>query len=252
MDPQAILVRVVVEETERAVNAANQLVANVGGYIVSQSLYDDEQGYRYASMRLAVPVDRFEESLRVLRGLGTVTSETASGRDVTDEYVDLGSRLDNLKATRARLQAFLEQAETLEETLRVNEELKAVEEQIAVIEGRRETLRDRAAFSTIDLTIEPFIPTPTPTPTFTPTPTPTATPLPTANVWRPQDTAKVAAVQLQDSVQETADFTIYYGILCGPWLALLAAIGYGLWWLTRRLQRRERTIHQRPAQETAE
>ncbi len=225
----------VVTDTDTAVDKAIQTADMMGGYIINQSVYNDEAGYRYATLKLAVPVDRFEEALRAFRGLGTVTNEAVSGTDVTDEFVDLNSRLTNLEATRDRLRAFLEEAQTVEETLTVNEQLKQVEEEIAVIQGRINYLADRSAFSTITLTINPFVPTPTPSPTPTMTPTPTATPLPTPQVWRPGDTAKVAAVELQESMQGVADFSIYYGIVCGPWLALVLLVGYGIWRVIRRL-----------------
>lgn len=233
---------VVVDETETAVDQTMQLIVDLGGYIISQHVFNDAQGYRYATMRLAVPVLNFEDAMRTLRTLGDVVSESASGDDVTGEFVDLNSRLDNLDATRERLRSFLEQAETVEQALEVNAELKIIEEEIAVIQGRINFLSDRAAFSTIDLTIDPWIPTPTPSPTPTMTPTSTPTPLPTPHEWRPGDTAETAAVQLQNTAQGTADFFIYYGIVCGPWLFLLALLTYIVWRLAHWQQRQSRPI----------
>ncbi|MCP4426552.1 MAG: DUF4349 domain-containing protein, partial [Chloroflexi bacterium] len=75
--PQRLIIKdgriiVIAQDTETAVNSATQLVVQLGGYIISQRVYDDDQGYRYANMRLAVPVNHFEETLRALRQLGTV------------------------------------------------------------------------------------------------------------------------------------------------------------------------------------
>jgi hypothetical protein len=236
----------VVQDTEAAVNSATELVVALGGYIISQRVYDDDQGYRFASIRLAVPVLSFEDAMRSLRRLGQVTNESASGEDVTDEFVDLNSRLANLGATRDRVRSFLDQAETVAQALEVNEELKKLEEEMAVIQGRLNFLRDRAAFSTIDLTINPWIPTPTPTLTPTPTPTATATPtatstsIPTAQTWRPGDTAETAAVQLRNTTQSIADFLIYNGIVCGPWLLLIMLLlVFPVWRVSRNLRQRE-------------
>jgi len=55
-----------------------------------------------------------------------LTAWQCSGQDVTDEYVDLQSRLGNLEATRDRIRTFLDQAQTVDEALRVNEQLAAV------------------------------------------------------------------------------------------------------------------------------
>lgn len=212
-----------VEDTETAVAEATDLTLQLDGYIISQQVWDDDRGYRHATMRVGVPVLRFEGAMQAFRELGAVTNESASGEDVTDQYVDLQSRLDNLIATRDRLRTFLEDATTIEEALRINEELKVVEEEIAVIQGRLNFLADRAAFSTISLSLNPWVPTPTPSPT------PTNTPIPTAQAWNPGDTAQLAAVDLQESAQETADFGIYYGIVCGPWLLLFGLLGLAGW-----------------------
>ncbi|MBX3056333.1 MAG: DUF4349 domain-containing protein [Anaerolineae bacterium] len=205
---------ITVEDTDTAVNQATDTAVQLGGYIISQQVWDDG-AYRFATMRLAVPVLRFEDALRAFRALGTVTNEAASGEDVTDQYVDLQSRLDNLLATRDRLRAFLAQATTIEEALRINEELKQVEEEIAVIQGRLHYLADRAAFSTVDLTLNPFIPTPTPQPTVSPPP------LPTPAAWNPGDTAQLATLRLTQTSQSVADFTLYRLITWTPWLLLL-------------------------------
>ena len=226
--PQARLIikngelAIMVVDTDTAVASATQLVAELGGYIISQQIFDVQVGHSAANMQLAVPVTQFETALTQLRRLGEVTNDFAGGQDVTDEFVDLGSRLDNLIATRDRLRTFLDNAETVEEALRINDELKTVEEEIAIIQGRRNYLSDRAAFSTIELSLQPLLPTPTPSP------------IPTPASWQPGNTAQLAMVNLQESAQETADFSIYYGIVCGPWLLLLALVGWLGWRVKRR------------------
>jgi hypothetical protein len=235
--PQRLIIKnadmaVTVSDTDRAVDGAVQVAVDYGGYVISQRVWDDANGYRYGTLLMAVRVDQFEAAMRALRTLGQVTNESASGQDVTDEYVDLNSRLGNLLATQDRLRTFLEEAQNITETLRVHEELIWVEEEIGIIQGRMNYLQDRAAYSTIRINLDPFIPTPRPSPTPSPTPTSTPAPTPTPTPrpdWRPDETAKVALGQLQDSSQSTANFFIYYGIVCGPWLFLLALLALFGW-----------------------
>lgn len=228
---------VTVTETDRALERAVQVAVDYGGYIISQRVWDGSNQYRYATLTLAVPVAQFEAAMRSLRTLGTVTGETAAGQDVTDEFVDLNSRLGNLQATQQRLRTFLEQATTITETLAVHEELRRVEDQIGLIQGRMNYLQDRAAYSTITLELNPWIPTPTPSPTPTVTPTPTPSPTATPAVWRPAETAGSAVTRLQRSTQSTADWLIFNGIVCGPWLLLLAGLGWLGFRFWRRLER---------------
>lgn len=144
------------------------------------------------------------------------------GTDVTGEYVDLESKLENLEVTRGRIRTFLEQATKVEELLEVNRQLSEIEVQIAQVQGRINYLGGRAAYSTITVHIEPVLPTPSPTATPTPTPEP----------WRPGETAQEATGRLTDAVQALVDALIYNGIVCGSFLALLAGgawVGYRLW-----------------------
>ncbi len=220
-----------VANTDAAVQSATDIAVAAGGYIISQQLYVENEN-RFATMQLAVPVEQFETTLRALRGLGRVLSESASGEDVTEEYVDLNARLENLQATQTRLREFLNQATNVEEALEVNSELSRIEEEINITLGRINYLSDRAAFSTISLQLTPVLPTPTPTP------------LPTPQSWRPADTAQTALVTLQDTAQTVGDGAIYFGIVCLPWLLpLLVVGGIGL----RLMRRRRRSTPAPPA-----
>ena len=218
-----------VADPDRIVNTTTDIIVSKGGYIINQSIYSGENGFRYATLRLAVPVDQFEATTRALRELGTVLFEEASGQDVTEEFVDLNSKLDNLIATQERLRGFLDDSTSVEEALDVNRELRTIEEELNVIQGRIAFLTDRAAFSTIDLQVNPIVPTPTPRPTSTPTPTPTPVPTATPAIWKPGETARQASAQLQRTAENTADGVIYSSIVCLPWVLIagvLFLIGY--------------------------
>ena len=103
--------RLMVADTDLAIDRVTQVVDDCGAYIISSRVwYQDwmEESYKYASMTIGVPVDQFERAIRRLRDLAVqVVDETAAGQDVTDEYVDLQSRLGNLEATRDRIREFL-------------------------------------------------------------------------------------------------------------------------------------------------
>lgn len=243
----------VVMETDAILEDAIDLAVDLGGYVIAQRIWDNSDGFRFATLTIGVPVERFEEAMRILRTYGSVTDESASGQDVTDEYVDLNSRLGNLLATQERLRSFLESADEVAEILAINQEMTKVEEELEIIQGRMTFLEDRAAVSTITLTINPWIPTATPTATSTSTPTPTSTPthtptpLPTPDDWRPGDTAVTALVDLENTSTSVADFAIYNGIACGPWLLLISIVGFVFWRILRRKTQRETPLVGEPA-----
>ncbi|MBN2547970.1 MAG: DUF4349 domain-containing protein [Anaerolineales bacterium] len=224
--------RLLVQNTETAIDRMTQVVDDLGGYIISSRQWFEEnygESHKYATYTIGVPVDQFEQALRRLRELSVrVLDENATGQDVTDEYVDLQSRLDNLKATRDRVRAFLDQAKTVDEALKINEQLSEIEDEINQVLGRMNYLFDRAGVSTITITFEPDVVIPTPTPTATPTPTPTPTP------WNPGNTMRSAVDALGSLSRGGVEAFIWFVIVGVPCLGVPAAIVYGVWRLARR------------------
>ena len=225
-------VRLQVKNTDVAVNGVNQIVSDLGGYIISSRVwYQDYYGNNlmYATITLGVPVDGFENALTRLRGLALkVLDENASGQDVTDQYVDLQSQLTNLEATRARIQDFLKDAKTVDQALQINQQLSDIEAQIEQIKGRMNFISDRSAFSTITVNFEPEFPILTPTPTSTAYPT--ATPIP----WKPGDTFNEAKSTVTVAYQGIANFLIWLLVVIVPILLPPALILWFLWKLLNR------------------
>ena len=227
-----------VADTDRALDQATGVAVDTGGYIVASKTWLQD-GFKYAQMTMGVPVDQFEVAQRRLRGLAIqVLNDTASGQDVSDEYVDLQSRLTNLEATSARIREFLADAKTVEEALKVNAQLTEVENEIEQIKGRMNYLKDRAAYSTLVVTLEPQRPTPTPTstPTLTPTPTPTLTPTPA--YWQPDKTVKEAGNTLSGLLQALGDVLIWLGIVVLPFAIPILALTAIVVYFNRRKNRR--------------
>ena len=211
-----------VQDTDTAIDRVTGVTVEFDGFILdSRTWYQDD--YKYATLVLRLPVQFFEQALQRLRGIALkVENETVSGQDVTDQYVDLQSRLRNLEATEARIRGFLDKASDVEEALQVNRELSQIEEQIESIKGRLTFLAERSAMSTITVDLRPDVPAPTVTPTVTVTPTPTATPV---VAWSPGDTYSEASGFLTVVVlRRLVDVAIWASVVCGPFLILLILI----------------------------
>lgn len=197
-----------VKESDNAIERVTQIAGDTGGYIVSSRVwnqpYADGKSYKYATVTIAVPVTQFERALNRLRNLAVqVIDENASGDDVTDQYVDLQSQLANLEATRERIKSFLDQAQNVDEALRINQQLSEIERQIEEIKGRINYLDDRSAFSTITINIEPQLPPIEPLPAPKP-------------LWEPGETLKEALEVLTHAYQNIADFLIWFLVVLVP------------------------------------
>ncbi len=227
-------IKLLVKDSDQALDGVTQIVGDVQGYIVSSRVwYQDYFGtnYKYATLTLGVPEDQFENALRRLRGLALrVLDENATGEDVTDQYVDLQSQLTNLEATRDRIKSFLNQAKTVDEALRINQQLSDVEGQIEQIKGKMNYFSNRSAFSTITIKLEPDLP---PVVT-TPTPTPTPVPVQPLAPWDPGKTTQKATNALVSSYRVIIDFLIWIFVVLVPILAPPILFVWLIVWFIKR------------------
>ncbi|UCC91030.1 MAG: DUF4349 domain-containing protein, partial [Dehalococcoidia bacterium] len=91
-----------------------------------------------------------------LRALAVrVTSESTSSEDITEEYIDLQSRLKNAEATESQYLALLEKAEEIEDILRIYESLSWIRYEIEQIKGRMQYLERISAMSLISIDLKP-------------------------------------------------------------------------------------------------
>jgi hypothetical protein len=84
--------------------------------------------------------------------LGEVASQEVQGTDVTEEYYDLQTRLDNAQKTRQRYLEILGQAQTVEQALLVERELERLNREIDLLTGRMNKLKHLATYATITIT----------------------------------------------------------------------------------------------------
>ncbi len=145
----------VVEDVVDARDEIAQLAVRFDGYVVSSQISGEEQDMRgWISIR--VPDNKFEQALVELRELAVrVTSESTDSRDVTEEYIDLQSRLKNAEATESQYLALLEKAEDVEDILRIYDSLSRVRSEIEQIKGRMQYLERTSSMSLISVNLKP-------------------------------------------------------------------------------------------------
>jgi hypothetical protein len=104
---------------------------------------------RAGTLTVRVPSARFDETLSAIRNLGTVSVESLRGRDVTAEYVDLRARLRIEKSRREVLLRLMDQASSIEQTIRVRNALDETQLRIEQVQGQLRLLNDQTSFATI-------------------------------------------------------------------------------------------------------
>jgi Domain of unknown function (DUF4349) len=205
------------EDVRGEAAAAQQVATRFGGTIISSQTYRSDNAV-FADLVLSVPSEHFEDALEELRGLGEdVTTDTVSGQDVTEEYVDLQSRERNLLAAEQSLLDLYNRADDVQDALSIQRELTAVRGQIEQVQGRMQYLKQSSDMSQISLNIQPVTSPPNPPPAWDPA-------LVVARAWN----ASLAVLQaLSAGILSTLVF--------GWWI--IPPLALGGWWLRRRLRR---------------
>jgi hypothetical protein len=149
----SIEVRVAKGKFQIRFNRASSIAESLGGFVTNSS--SERTGDRVASgtLTIRVPSDKFQTALAQLRALGTVTSENQNGRDVTSEYVDLEARINHARAEEAFYLKLMGQAKSIDEMLRIQDQLGQVQLQIEQLQGQKQVLDDQTTYSTISAQI---------------------------------------------------------------------------------------------------
>ncbi len=144
-------INLLVEGIDAAVNDLKAVNGMFGGVITN--IYDNGRGNdRNVSITVKVPVGKFELFYEELRKIdGEVTYANVSTTDVTEEYIDITSRLANLKSTEAQLVKVLERAETVTDILAVQRELNTVRGDIESYEQRKRYFDSQTDYSFISV-----------------------------------------------------------------------------------------------------
>lgn len=150
--------RIIVDDPEAKMDAIAALADSLGGHVVTSNIYQTyaDNGVKVpeGSITIRVPAERLDEALEKIKAdVVEVDSENISGQDVTDQYVDLQSRLKAKKATEEKLLEILAQAQTTEETLAVYSELQVVQSDIEVLTGQINYYKQSAAMSSISVSV---------------------------------------------------------------------------------------------------
>ncbi|MEN9937827.1 MAG: hypothetical protein RLZZ387_4406 [Chloroflexota bacterium] len=198
-----------VQEAEAAVRAT---VERLGGYIVSADTSGADE-YMIVRITFRVPSDRFDDALTGVQGLAAkLVSRTVTGADVTEEYVDLESRLRTLEATRDRLLDLLARAATVEEALTVNTALTDVQGQVEQVKGRMQYLKQSSALSTVSVELAPV----------------PVTPIVPEDEWQPLQVARAALRDLLGFGQGLVNIAIVVLVWSPLWLPLGLLARWGL------------------------
>ena len=150
---------VVVKDPLKSMEDITALAEEMGGYVVSSNVYQTTYGPNdltvpAGNIVIRIPAEKLEETLaKVKADVVEVTSENVSGQDVTDQYVDLTSRLSAKQAAEKKLLEIMDQATATEDVLAVYQQLQMIQSEIEVLKGQIKYIDQSVAMSSLSVSL---------------------------------------------------------------------------------------------------
>jgi hypothetical protein len=223
-------ISLVVSDAQIAFDRLTALAAASGGFVADSRLWRDHEQLR-GSITLRVPASGLGDAMAAARKLASrVQSESVSGEDVTQEYVDLQAQVRNLEAAEVELRQLMttvrERAKKAEDILEVYQQLTNVRGEIEKAKGRMQTLSQLSAMATLKVEL---IPDAVAQPVVEPG-------------WQPVAVARHAAHNLVATLQTAGSAAIWIVIYVLPVGGVLALIAFGIRSFVKAVKRRRRSV----------
>jgi hypothetical protein len=140
-----------VKNLEKSIANIQTVLKKSDAYIASAT---QTRQYDRVESNVAIRVARqdFEKILEdVLKESIYLDTKDVQAMDVTEEFVDIMTRLKTKKKVEERYLEILQQAKTIQEILQVEEQIRVIREEIESKEGRLKYLGDQIKYSSITL-----------------------------------------------------------------------------------------------------
>ena len=142
-----------VKDVPKALEEARTTTENAGGFVADESTTRDGEGRERTRVVLRVPTGKYEEVLTELEGTGKLVERKAKAEDVTDQVVDVESRITTQRASVARIRELMDRATKLSDVVTLEGELSTRQADLESLLARQKSLKDRTSLATVTLTL---------------------------------------------------------------------------------------------------
>ncbi|KAF2509044.1 DUF4349 domain-containing protein [Flavobacterium foetidum] len=141
-------------ETDNLENTFNQIQNAVSNN--KARIINDSEGKDYASvyrnLTVKIPSQNFDRFINdISKGVSYFEVKNISAEDVTEQFIDLTSRLKTKKKLEERYLQILQKATKVSEILEIEKQISAIREEIEAKEGQLKYLESRVSESTITI-----------------------------------------------------------------------------------------------------
>ena len=141
------------DDLNGSVALIKKLTKEAGGYITNESLNANSK-ISVAVMNLNIPVAKFEDFVMNLEKQDmTITGKNIKADDVTEEYIDLKTRLKNRKQLEQKYVSELKVANGNDNIYDLENKLNTIRTEIESAEGRMQYIEHFISYSTLQVEI---------------------------------------------------------------------------------------------------
>jgi hypothetical protein len=146
-------INITAENIEKTKKYIDTLVIEFNAFYASENLSNTDYSHSY-TLTIRVPSNHFDDFIREIEAARLdITYKSIAGKDVTEEYIDIETRLQNKRNYLKRYNELVLKANTIKEILEIEEKIRGIEEEIESVQGRLNYLENQVALSTLDLTL---------------------------------------------------------------------------------------------------
>ncbi|WP_432177593.1 DUF4349 domain-containing protein [Streptomyces sp. NBC_00063] len=142
-----------VKDVPQALDKARTAAEDAGGIVGNESTDRDGRGHERSRVVLRVPQERYEQVLADLAGAGRLVERNVKAQDVTDQVVDVESRIKSQRASVARVRELMDKATKLSDVVALEGELSTRESDLEALLAQQASLKDRTSLATITLSL---------------------------------------------------------------------------------------------------
>lgn len=208
-----------VKDVIKTIAEIEESAKSFGGFLINSNLSKPESAAS-GNISIRIPEEKRKEALNSFKNMAVkVVSESVFGNDVTDQYVDIESRLDVLNKTKIKYEEILQKAEKVTDLLAVQQQLTNLQSQIDSLKGQQKYYEQSAKLSKIVIYLStdelalPYAPT---------------------NEWRPMVIFKEAVRSLIQTFRGLGSMIIWIAV----YLVIIIPVILIIWFIKRKIQQK--------------
>ncbi|TZF94985.1 DUF4349 domain-containing protein [Chryseobacterium panacisoli] len=145
--------KIQVGDIKKTQKQVNEIIKKNKAYIQKEEFQNTDMDDNL-TLIIRVPHKNFDALINSFSdGIGSVLSKNISSNDVTEEYTDVAIKLANKKIYIEKYRDMLKNAATTKDMLEIQENIRELEDEIDVAEGRLRFIDDRVNYSTLNLNL---------------------------------------------------------------------------------------------------